>query len=460
VAKPGNSAHQTGQAADLGPPSQFGWIAKNASKYGLARPAPRSEPWHVQAMGDPTGAQVVQKAQTWIGTNYVYGGNGTAPGQGVDCSRFVQEVYSSLGVSLPRTTYEQCQVGTKVGGIGSAMPGDLIFYDYEGPNSHVAIYIGNNKQIAAPETGQKVQQQSVDTGHITQIRRVVAGVTGVAAAQTATSAAGGGAVAGGGGATAPGLGNTFLAQVAAGTGWAPGAGSAAGTPTSSGPASSGATATSGGSTTGSTAIVGGSSNVNNPTSFSRAVLASLGLSTTQSAVTDFNAWQQAEGQWTASGNYNAAQMHNPLNTRLNLPGSSNLGGLTTSYPTWAEGIQATVQTLKQANMSPVLQALSKSDNLSAFSSALESTPWASSHYGGRSFPEPSGVYAMGDPLTAATGASLTTGSTTLSGTGRTAVTINMPLQTIGLSSQDAQNLANTVVNLIKQQTQSEGIGIN
>ena len=53
VARPGNSAHQSGQAADLGPPSQFGWIAANASKFGLGRPDPGGEPWHVQAIGDP-----------------------------------------------------------------------------------------------------------------------------------------------------------------------------------------------------------------------------------------------------------------------------------------------------------------------------------------------------------------------------------------------------------------------
>src|ERR1700732_5146165 len=58
VAKPGMSAHQTGMAADLGPPSQFGWIAKNAAKFGLSRPDPKGEPWHVQTMGDPVASPV------------------------------------------------------------------------------------------------------------------------------------------------------------------------------------------------------------------------------------------------------------------------------------------------------------------------------------------------------------------------------------------------------------------
>lgn len=194
VAKPGHSAHQTGQAADVGPPSQFGWIAKNASKFGLARPAPKSEPWHLQAMGDPvssgstvTGAQVVSQAESWIGTPYVYGGQGTAPGQGVDCSRFVQEVYASVGISLPRTSYEQMNVGSTVKDIGSAQPGDLIFY---GGGEHVTIYIGNNQLIHAPETGEVIRIQTVWDG-ITVIKRVASGGAGTAAAAAAAGSTSG-----------------------------------------------------------------------------------------------------------------------------------------------------------------------------------------------------------------------------------------------------------------------------
>jgi hypothetical protein len=58
VARPGHSKHQTGQAADIGPPSQFGWIAANAGKYGLHTPS-GAEPWHVEAMGDPNTAGTV-----------------------------------------------------------------------------------------------------------------------------------------------------------------------------------------------------------------------------------------------------------------------------------------------------------------------------------------------------------------------------------------------------------------
>ena len=167
VARPGQSPHQLGKAADIGPPSQFGWLAANAQKFGLA--TDRHEPWHVQAMGDPvsgasvTGAQVVQTASTQLGVNYVYGGE--TPGQAFDCSGLVQYVFKQVGINLPRTSQAQATAGKPVNGLNNAQAGDLILYNEpgEGPNSHVAIYIGGGKQIAAPHTGTVVQVQAVDT---------------------------------------------------------------------------------------------------------------------------------------------------------------------------------------------------------------------------------------------------------------------------------------------------------
>lgn len=51
VAPPGKSSHARGQAADMGPPSQYGWLAKNARKFGLSTAGHMGEPWHVQLSG-------------------------------------------------------------------------------------------------------------------------------------------------------------------------------------------------------------------------------------------------------------------------------------------------------------------------------------------------------------------------------------------------------------------------
>lgn len=259
VASPGHSLHERGKAADIGPRSQLGWVARNAKKFGLATPD-RSEPWHVQAMGDPvnsgtgvTGSAVVSAAEAYIGEPYSWGGGnakgptlGTASGArypyqathtvGLDCSGLVVAAYGKLGITLPRTAAAQSRVGTAVRGLGSAQPGDLIFYagsdGSAGEPGHVAIYIGGGKQVAAPETGQRVQIQSVPVGDIVSIRRIVHGGAGQAVAQVATAAVGGSANATTSSATAAstglsgglsgvnvGLANTFVSQVANTGGW-------------------------------------------------------------------------------------------------------------------------------------------------------------------------------------------------------------------------------------------------
>lgn len=47
----GKSAHYAGEAADIGPSSQYGWLAKNAHKFGLQTAGHKGEPWHVQRAG-------------------------------------------------------------------------------------------------------------------------------------------------------------------------------------------------------------------------------------------------------------------------------------------------------------------------------------------------------------------------------------------------------------------------
>lgn len=81
------------------------------------------------------------------GTPYVWGGNSLS--SGVDCSGLVQQIYRNLGVSIPRTTYEQAKHG-KVISVANIRPGDLVFYrpGSRGPE-HVGIYVGNGKIVHA-----------------------------------------------------------------------------------------------------------------------------------------------------------------------------------------------------------------------------------------------------------------------------------------------------------------------
>lgn len=108
----------------------------------------------------PVIGRVLKAAHSQIGVPYLWGG--TTPGKGLDCSGLVQYAYAKAGIKIPRTTYEQFKKGSAVKW-GQFRPGDLIFSDFEGTGgpSHVVMYIGNGKVIAAPHTGARVQIEDV-----------------------------------------------------------------------------------------------------------------------------------------------------------------------------------------------------------------------------------------------------------------------------------------------------------
>lgn len=90
---------------------------------------------------------------------YSFGGSGAL---GIDCSSFVQKVYSTVGINLPRSAREQFRIGEEVKKDDLAK-GDLVFFrTYASFPSHVGIYLGNNLFIHASTLSKKVTIDTLD----------------------------------------------------------------------------------------------------------------------------------------------------------------------------------------------------------------------------------------------------------------------------------------------------------
>lgn len=98
-----------------------------------------------------SSSAIVNKAYQYLGVKYVWGGSSPS---GFDCSGFVQYVYRTQGISLPRTSRGQASSGKYVS-IANAQPGDILYFG-QSSVTHVGIYIGNNKMIHAPRPGKSV----------------------------------------------------------------------------------------------------------------------------------------------------------------------------------------------------------------------------------------------------------------------------------------------------------------
>ncbi|MDO8588662.1 MAG: C40 family peptidase [Armatimonadota bacterium] len=113
-----------------------GWVRKSSVKlldYDLIATRKTNS-------GGPLGQQVVQSAMKYTGVPYVWGGNSWG---GIDCSGFVKTVYGECGISLPRVSRDQVNVGYAVTW-DDLQPGDRLYFACKGGQvDHAGIYMGN-----------------------------------------------------------------------------------------------------------------------------------------------------------------------------------------------------------------------------------------------------------------------------------------------------------------------------
>jgi cell wall-associated NlpC family hydrolase len=109
-----------------------------------------------------------------LGVSYAWGGGGSrgagpgiAPDEGVvgfDCSGLTQYAYARAGISIPRNSRAQYANLPKVSR-DDLQPGDLVFWATSPSNPstiyHVAIYLGGNRVVQAPQSGDVVKVSSM-----------------------------------------------------------------------------------------------------------------------------------------------------------------------------------------------------------------------------------------------------------------------------------------------------------
>lgn len=109
------------------------------------------------------GNAIVAKARTYLGVDYVWGGNDYS---GIDCSGLTKACHAAVGIYIDRWSGHQAIGGKAIDSVAEAKPGDIICY-----SGHVAIYIGNERVIHAPHTGTVVKEATVYLKEIIAIRR-------------------------------------------------------------------------------------------------------------------------------------------------------------------------------------------------------------------------------------------------------------------------------------------------
>jgi peptidoglycan DL-endopeptidase CwlO len=131
---------------------QTATTTRSASSATAAAPAP----------ADSRAGGVVAIAMRYLGVPYVYGGS--TP-RGFDCSGFTQYVFAQVGISLARSADGQYRSVTRIAR-SQAVAGDLVFYLGGGGAYHVGIYLGGNRMIAAPHSGEVVRVQDIYSANV------------------------------------------------------------------------------------------------------------------------------------------------------------------------------------------------------------------------------------------------------------------------------------------------------
>lgn len=103
----------------------------------------------------------VTAARQLLGVRYVLGGD--SPATGFDCSGYVHYVYGLFRIPIPRSVGDQYHAGKAARG-AEIKAGDLLFFKISGSTvSHVALAIGPDEFIHAPNSNGVVRIEKLSS---------------------------------------------------------------------------------------------------------------------------------------------------------------------------------------------------------------------------------------------------------------------------------------------------------
>ena len=134
-------------------------LSKSLQLISVDSPTEVWSPSDVQ--GKELAISMIQYAQTFVGTPYVWGGQSP---KGFDCSGFTSYVFLNQGKKIPRVSRDQYASSLKLDP-AEACIGDLVFFGQQGVVSHVGILVnepGKPKRMIHSSSSKGVMFQDID----------------------------------------------------------------------------------------------------------------------------------------------------------------------------------------------------------------------------------------------------------------------------------------------------------
>lgn len=136
-------------------------VKKSSTKYKKSSSKKYNDK-NPRAVKKSNADNICQKARTYIGKKYRYGGE--SPSTGFDCSGLTQYVYKQYSYDLPRTANQQSKVGKSIK-TKKAKKGDLLFFGKGKRINHVGIVLSNDRNglvMIHSSSSQGVTETNID----------------------------------------------------------------------------------------------------------------------------------------------------------------------------------------------------------------------------------------------------------------------------------------------------------